>query len=175
MIKQSTFYQSFYTADKLQDELPEVAFVGRSNVGKSSVLNTITGKTQLARTSKTPGRTQLINYFKVPEAGFLVDLPGYGYAKVSANMKLHWEKTLGEYFMRSQVVSVVLLVDVRHILLENDQRMFDWLKYHNKNIYVLLTKSDKLNLSKARAAKDKLYAAWKAPMQLFSSHKRQGV
>jgi len=105
----------------------EVAFAGRSNAGKSSAINKITGKKSLARTSKTPGRTQLINFFSLDETRHLVDLPGYGYAKVSAETKSRWQKTLAQYLeVRESLTGLILVSDIRHPLKEFDQQMLQW-------------------------------------------------
>jgi GTP-binding protein len=124
----------------------EVAFAGRSNAGKSSALNSITNIRSLARTSKTPGRTQLLNYFQIADHCFLVDLPGYGYAKVPGNVQAHWEKTLSEYIeTRQSLCGIVLIMDIRHPLKEFDQQMIAWVTSQNLPIHILLTKADKLN------------------------------
>lgn len=126
----------------------EVAFVGRSNAGKSTALNALTSQKNLARTSKTPGRTQLINLFKVAENCKLVDLPGYGYAAVPEKMKLQWQKSLGEYLQKRQCLrGIVVLMDIRHPLKDLDQQMLDWAVSANKEVLILLTKADKLSQS----------------------------
>ena len=159
----------------------EVAFAGRSNAGKSSALNALTGSNKLARTSKTPGRTQLINFFEVDEAHRLVDLPGYGYAKVPEKMKLEWQKHLGAYLeQRECLVGVVLLIDIRHPLKEFDQTMIDWSVSSGMPLHILLTKSDKLKFGAAKAAMQKLRSQLKGhedliSVQLFSSLKKSGV
>lgn len=123
----------------------EVAFAGRSNAGKSSALNTLTSQTQLARTSKTPGRTQLINFFRVTDERFLVDLPGYGYAQVPMAVKVKWQKALGNYLVqRKELVGLVVLMDIRHPMKDLDQQMITWAVEANLPVLVLLTKADKL-------------------------------
>ena len=123
----------------------EVAFAGRSNAGKSSALNAITNIRSLARTSKTPGRTQLLNYFQIAEHSFLVDLPGYGYAKVPGAIQAHWEQTLSEYIeTRQELRGIVLIMDIRHPLKAFDQQMIAWVTSQNLPIHILLTKADKL-------------------------------
>lgn len=130
------------------DEGIEVAFVGRSNAGKSTALNTLTQQKQLARTSKTPGRTQLINVFGVAEGAKLVDLPGYGYAAVPEQMKREWQKSLGEYLQKRQcLTAVVVLMDIRHPLKDLDQQMIQWAVAAGKSVLLLLTKADKLSQS----------------------------
>ena len=133
----------------------EVAFAGRSNAGKSSALNTLTGSSKLARTSKTPGRTQLINFFDINGEHKLVDLPGYGYAKVPEAMKLEWQKHLGAYLeQRENLVGVVLLVDIRHPMKEFDEHMIQWAISANMPLHILLTKADKLNFGAAKGRND---------------------
>ena len=124
----------------------EVAFAGRSNAGKSSALNTLTNQKSLARTSKTPGRTQLINLFEVAEGKRLVDLPGYGYAQVPEEMKIKWQRALGEYLeKRLCLKGLVVLMDIRHPLKDLDLQMLEWASNSDLKILVLLTKADKLN------------------------------
>lgn len=165
------------------DEGLEVAFAGRSNAGKSSAINTLTNQVGLARTSKTPGRTQLLNFFSLDEQRRLVDLPGYGYAKVPNEVKQRWYKTLDEYLsQRKCLVGLVLLMDIRHPLKEFDQTLLTWSVESEMPVRVLLTKSDKLSTGAAKAAllavahqiKD-LYASERISIQLFSSLSRQGV
>ncbi len=140
----------FTTVNHIQD-LPlhggsEVAFVGRSNAGKSSAINTLANQVRLAFTSKTPGRTQHLNYFDLGENRFLVDLPGYGYAKVPPEVQAHWEHLLSQYLQtRAELVGLVIIMDARHPLTERDQGMLDWFAPTGKPIHILLTKSDKLS------------------------------
>lgn len=158
----------------------EVAFAGRSNAGKSSAINTITGQRKLARTSKTPGRTQLINFFSLNEDQRLVDLPGYGYAKVSKSKRDEWQRHLDEYLReRDCLKGLILLSDVRHPIQEFDLAMLDWSKRSGLATHILLTKSDKLAFG---AAKNTLLKVQKqldqypmASAQLFSSLKKTGV
>ena len=124
----------------------EIACAGRSNAGKSSALNALTQQRQLARTSKTPGRTQLINLFELEPGKRLVDLPGYGYAQVPIEMKLKWQAALSEYLQkRESLKALVLLMDIRHPLKDLDLQMLEWASNSDLNILVLLTKADKLN------------------------------
>lgn len=135
------------------EEGAEVAFAGRSNAGKSSAINVLTNQRSLARTSKTPGRTQLINYFKVDDTHRLVDLPGYGYAKVSVQVKLGWQKSLEEYLEQRQCLAgLILLMDIRHPLKEFDCQMLDWCVDSGMPVHILLTKSDKLKRGQASSA-----------------------
>ncbi len=123
----------------------EVAFAGRSNAGKSSALNRLTDQKSLARTSKTPGRTQLINMFEVEEGINLIDLPGYGFAQVPLEMKKKWQKSLGEYLQkRENLIGLVVLMDIRHPLKDLDRQMIDWAVDSGLPVLVLLTKADKL-------------------------------
>jgi GTP-binding protein len=134
------------------DEGWEVAFAGRSNAGKSSAINSLTGNRKLARTSRTPGRTQLINFFSVGEQQRLVDLPGYGYAKVPRAVKDAWNRELERYLQRRQSLrGLVLLSDVRHPLQEFDQQMLQWAAAADMPVHLLLTKADKLKRGAAKA------------------------
>ncbi|MEX0444987.1 ribosome biogenesis GTP-binding protein YihA/YsxC [Xenorhabdus sp. SGI246] len=128
-----------------QDVGIEVAFAGRSNAGKSSALNALTRQNSLARTSKTPGRTQLINLFEVEEGIRLVDLPGYGYAQVPEEMKLKWQRALGEYLQKRECLQgLVVLMDIRHPLKDLDRQMIEWAVVMQVPVMILLTKADKL-------------------------------
>ena len=137
------------SADRLAtcpvDDAPEVVFVGRSNAGKSSALNRLAGQRNLARVSKTPGRTQLINFFTVADGGRLVDLPGYGYARASKTRREAWGRAVDEYLrQRSNVVGVVLVMDIRHPLRPADEHMIAWSESAAKRLLALLSKADKL-------------------------------
>ena len=136
----------------LPDEGQEVAFAGRSNAGKSSALNAITGRKALARISKTPGRTQLVNFFALDEARRLVDLPGYGYAKVPAKLRAHWQEVLQVYFeTRQSLRGVVLLMDIRHPMRPFDQQMVAWCTAKGLPVHLVLTKGDKLKRGPAQS------------------------
>lgn len=160
----------------------EVAFAGRSNAGKSSAINTLTRQKALARTSKTPGRTQLINLFAVgDDAHRIVDLPGYGFAKVPEAVKLKWQQHLSEYLhARQSLRGIVLMMDIRHSLTEFDQQMLAWADDAQMPVHILLTKADKL---KRGAAKNELLSVRRAlhewedmvTVQLFSSHTKSGI
>ena len=135
------------------DEGAEVAFAGRSNAGKSSALNAIAGRKDLARTSKTPGRTQLINFFGLDGAQRLVDLPGYGFAKVPERIKDHWQELLTRYIeVRASLVGLVIVMDARRPLTDFDVQMLDWSQAHGLATHILLTKADKLNQRDRAAA-----------------------
>ncbi|MDD7804595.1 MAG: ribosome biogenesis GTP-binding protein YihA/YsxC [Endozoicomonas sp. (ex Botrylloides leachii)] len=158
----------------------EVAFAGRSNAGKSSALNTLTGCNKLARTSKTPGRTQLINFFSIEEGICLVDLPGYGYAKVPEAMKKAWQYHLNNYLThRKSLVGLVLLMDIRHPMKAFDLMMLEWSTESNLPLHILLTKADKMKYGAATQILNQLKNQLKdLPMisvQLFSSLKNTGV
>ena len=136
-----------------QDTCVEVAFAGRSNVGKSSAINAITGQRKLARTSKSPGRTQQINFFSLGANARLVDLPGYGFAQVPLAVKQEWQNTIHDYLAnRSNLIVLVLLMDIRHPLTELDRQMVGWARDSELPTQVLLTKADKLTGGKAAAA-----------------------
>jgi GTP-binding protein len=137
-----------------EDTGAEVAFAGRSNAGKSSALNAITANGKLARTSKTPGRTRLINFFSLNrEHRRLVDLPGYGYAKVSRDMKDDWQQHLGHYLNdRRCLRGLVLVMDIRHPLTDFDQMMVEWCEHNNLPLMILATKADKLKFGQAKTA-----------------------
>jgi len=163
------------------DEGIEVAFAGRSNAGKSSALNTLTQQKSLARISKTPGRTQLINLFEVEPGIRLVDLPGYGYAQVPEEMKRKWQKALGEYLqMRNSLKGLVVLMDIRHPLKDLDRQMISWAVAVGTPVMLLLTKSDKLS-SGARQAQVKMVRETvkefmgDIEVEAFSSLKKVGV
>ena len=140
---------AFSRAHWTTDGLPEIAFLGRSNVGKSSLINSLLQRKGLARTSNTPGRTQSINYFLINERFYFVDLPGYGYARVSKQTRQDWGKMAGEYLeKRSELVLLIHLVDSRHLPTELDRQLHDWLIFNQKNHLVVATKSDKLSANK---------------------------
>ena len=159
----------------------EVAFAGRSNAGKSSALNTLTNQKGLARTSKTPGRTQLINLFEVANGKRLVDLPVYGYAQVPEEMKIKWQRALGEYLEKRQCLQgLVVLMDIRHPLKDLDQQMIEWAVQSQIPVLVLLTKADKLASGARKSQLNMVREASMAFMgdvqvELFSSLKKMGV
>jgi GTP-binding protein len=163
------------------DTAAEVAFVGRSNAGKSSAINKLTSQHKLARTSKTPGRTQLLNFFTLGDNRFLVDLPGFGYAKVPPAMKRKWQQQLERYLrLRKSLKGLVLLMDIRHPFKESDETMLAWCLDARLPLHILLTKSDKLTHGAARgvllqARKQMEPHADLVSMQLFSSVTGEGV
>ncbi len=163
------------------DSEAEVAFIGRSNAGKSSAINALTGQNKLARTSKTPGRTQLLNYFTLAPGRYLVDVPGFGYAKVSADLQRQWQHQLERYLQKREVLSgLVLLMDIRHPFMETDDTMIQWCLQSEIPLHILLTKADKLAFG---ASKNTLLQVRKqlashadlVSVQLFSALKNQGV
>ena len=179
--RQASFFKSAAKLSQCPENAGrEVAFAGRSNAGKSSALNALTGSNKLARTSKTPGRTQLINFFQVQDDVFLVDLPGYGYAKVPEAMKKEWQHHMTDYLeRRDALVGLVLLMDIRHPMKEFDQMMLNWSVSANLPLHILLTKADKLKQGAAKQVLNKLKQdLTRFPLvstQLFSSLKRTGV
>ncbi|MCK5715891.1 MAG: YihA family ribosome biogenesis GTP-binding protein [Thiomargarita sp.] len=161
-----------------EDKGIEIAFAGRSNAGKSSAINVITGQNSLARTSKTPGRTQNINLFQLDERRYLVDLPGYGFAKVPLAIKEHWQKTLERYLhTRKSLRGLILMMDIRHPLTEFDQHMLSWCQLSQMPVHVLLTKADKFSHGKGCAVLQKVrhQLSEGTTIQLFSALKRLGV
>ncbi|WP_058472934.1 ribosome biogenesis GTP-binding protein YihA/YsxC [Legionella quateirensis] len=182
LYSKAVFLKSAARVDQLPEDIGyEVAFAGRSNAGKSSALNCLTGIKSLARTSKTPGRTQLINLFSLDEQRRLVDLPGYGYAKVALQVKLEWQKNLAHYLeVRESLKGLILLMDVRHPLKDLDQMMIDWALNRQLPVHILLTKSDKLSRSDVKNTVLKVrkhydLADHLISVQSFSSLKKDGI
>ena len=160
------------------DEGAEVAFAGRSNSGKSSALNAIAGRKDLARTSKTPGRTQLINFFGLDGEQRLADLPGYGYAKVPERMRDHWRELLSRYIeARASLAGLVIVMDARRPLTDFDVQMLDWSRANGLATHVLLTKADKLSRSESGTVLKQVRARVEgvATVQLFSAVAKTGV
>jgi GTP-binding protein len=157
----------------------EIAFAGRSNSGKSSAINAVTQRSGLARVSRTPGRTQLINFFEIDPHRRLVDLPGYGFAKVPERVRLAWLELMQHYFnVRESLVGLVLIVDSRRGLGPQDAGMLEWLLARDRQAHILLTKSDKLNRRDAQQVLKETRAACSdtaVTVQLFSAHARQGL
>lgn len=182
------FYQQarFLTAASKTDQAPpdcgrEVAFAGRSNAGKSSAINTLCHQRQLARTSKTPGRTQRLIFFALDETRRLVDLPGYGYAKVSGAVKQQWQRQMASYLeRRSSLAGLVLVMDIRHSLTAFDLQMLEWGRRTDLAMLLLLTKSDKLKRGASRAELHRVRKSVageeaRVRVELFSSPARQGI
>lgn len=163
------------------DQGREVAFAGRSNAGKSSAINTLTRQNGLARISKTPGRTQMLNFFEINPEHRFVDLPGYGYAKVPVAVKKKWHELMEKYLTkRKSLCAIILVMDVRHPLTEFDWQMVEWCQHTGLPLHILLTKADKLTYG---AAKNTLLQVQKElkdthirmTIQLFSSLKKMGI
>lgn len=174
------FMTSAAEADQLApDEGREVAFAGRSNAGKSTALNAIAQRSGLARVSRTPGRTQLINFFELQPQRRLVDLPGYGYAKVPERVKLKWLDLMEHYFnVRESLVGLVLIVDSRRGLGAQDAVMLEWILARDRLAHVLLTKADKLNRRDSQRVLKETQSACSdtaVSAQLFSAHAKQGI
>ncbi len=169
--------------DLPQDALREVAFAGRSNAGKSSAINTLAGRVRLAYVSKTPGRTQHLNYFTLAEGKYFVDLPGYGFAKAPEAIRSQWEGLIGPYLSkRDQLVGLVVIMDSRRPFTELDVRLIDWFRPTGRPIHIMLSKADKLSRQEQtqvlRSVKAEI-ATWGDAelysVQLFSSLKKTGV
>jgi GTP-binding protein len=183
----STYFQaSFVTSAAKLSQSPEdtgyeIAFAGRSNAGKSSAINTLCQQTALARTSRTPGRTQLLNFFRIDDQRRLVDLPGYGYAAVAQDIKADWQGALADYLEKRECLrGVILMMDSRHPLKDYDIQMLEWANHIEIPVHVLLTKVDKLNRKEQAISLERVDAALKEfslefSVQLFSSLKRWGV
>jgi GTP-binding protein len=159
----------------------EVAFVGRSNAGKSSAINALCDNKSLAKISKTPGRTRLVNYFSIDEQRSLVDLPGYGYAKVPHPVKQEWKKLMEQYLQRSESLrGLVIIMDIRHPLKEFNIQMLDWCQHFGLPAHLLLTKADKLKKGPAQATLLKIKKelgnqGYDASVQIFSALKKTGL
>jgi GTP-binding protein len=180
--RKATFLGSAARLDQCPtDSGCEVAFAGRSNAGKSSAINCLTSNKKLARTSKTPGRTQLINFFDLGEDLRLVDLPGYGYAKVPLAVKRDWQKNLDEYLNQRQCLrGLILVMDSRHPLKEFDQMMIRWAGDARLPLHALLTKADKLKRAPALSAQREVTRYMEnisadLSCQLFSALKKTGL
>lgn len=169
------------TAQLPDDPMLEAAFVGRSNAGKSSALNALCAMKGLARVSKTPGRTQLINLFDLPAGARLVDLPGYGYAHVPEPMRRRWGELVGGYVRtRQELRGLVVVMDIRHPLTPIDRQMLDWARACLRPCHILLTKADKLGFGAGRAALQQtgralVEAGYTATVQLYSANTGDGV
>lgn len=160
-------------------DMSEVAFVGRSNVGKSSLINTITNRRKLVKVSQTPGKTKLVNFFIINDAMHFVDLPGYGYAKVSKKERESWGKTIEMYLHnRPQLSKVVLLLDCRRVPNEDDKIMYKWINHYNYEPVIVMTKIDKLNRSEIVKAEKTIRSTLNIPKEVkiynFSSLKKLG-
>ena len=183
LFQNAKFFTTVNHLKDLPDTPAEIAFVGRSNAGKSSTINTLTNHVRLAYVSKTPGRTQHINFFELENGNFMVDLPGYGYAQVPEAIRTHWVKLLGDYLQqRRQLIGLILIMDSRHPLKALDIQMLDFFHITCRPVHILLSKADKLSKNdqiKTLAAVKKSLKPYterqKISVQLFSSLKKQGM
>lgn len=183
LFQNAKFFTTVNHLEDLPDTPAEIAFVGRSNAGKSSAINTLTNHVRLAYVSKTPGRTQHINFFELENGNFMVDLPGYGYAQVPEAIRAHWVKLLGDYLQqRRQLIGLILIMDSRHPLKALDIQMLDFFHITGRPVHILLSKADKLSKNdqiKTLAAVKKSLKPYterqKISVQLFSSLKKQGM
>ncbi len=183
LFRNAEFYTTVNHLKDLPDTPAEIAFVGRSNAGKSSAINTLTGHTRLAFVSKTPGRTQHINFFRLANGCYMADLPGYGYAQVPEAVRAHWVELLGGYLQtRRQLIGLVLVMDARHPLKALDKQMLDFFAATGKPVHILLSKADKLSkneqiktLAAVRRALQPFAERQEVGVQLFSSLKKQGM
>lgn len=162
-----------------KNELPEIAFAGRSNVGKSSMLNALINRKSLARTSATPGKTQTINYYNINKELYFVDLPGYGYARVSQEVKEKWGKMIEKYLRTSKVLcKVFLLIDIRHEPGANDKTMYEWITANGFDPVIIATKADKISRGQVKRQTDMIRKELKAPSSVtiipFSAETKQG-
>ena len=177
------FFTTVNHLKDLPDTAAEIAFVGRSNAGKSSAINTLCNHVRLAYVSKTPGRTQHINFFELSNGHFMVDLPGYGYAQVPEAIRAHWVKLLGDYLQtRPSLLGLVLIMDIRHPLKPQDIQMLDFFAQTERPVHILLSKADKLSkneqiktLSSVKKALKPFAERQAVTVQLFSSLKKQGI
>ncbi|WP_311420818.1 ribosome biogenesis GTP-binding protein YihA/YsxC [Kingella denitrificans] len=177
------FFTTVNHLKDLPDTAAEIAFVGRSNAGKSSAINTLCNHVRLAYVSKTPGRTQHINFFELSNGHFMVDLPGYGYAQVPEAIRAHWVKLLGDYLQtRPSLLGLVLIMDIRHPLKPLDIQMLDFFAQTERPVHILLSKADKLSkneqiktLSSVKKALKPFAERQAVTVQLFSSLKKQGI
>ena len=173
------FVESVYKLSQLPEpELPEITFAGRSNVGKSSLINSLINRKNLVKTSSKPGKTQSLNYFLVPGTCYLVDLPGYGFAQVPKNIRLHWQNLITEYLeTRSTLRCVVVIVDLRHTIKDLDLELVTWLRSREKPFLLVYTKQDKLSKNqrnKQAALLDAGFNIHKSERVLFSAKTGEG-
>ena len=183
LFQNAKFFTTVNHLKDLPDTPAEIAFVGRSNAGKSSAINTLTNHVRLAYVSKTPGRTQHINFFELSNGSFMVDLPGYGYAQVPEAIRTPWVKLLGDYLQqRRQLLGLVLIMDARHPLKELDLRMLDFFHITGRPVHILLSKADKLSkndqiktLGAVKKSLKPYMTRQRISVQLFSSLKKQGI
>ena len=183
LFQNAKFFTTVNHLKDLPDTPAEIAFVGRSNAGKSSAINTLTNHVRLAYVSKTPGRTQHINFFELENGNFMVDLPGYGYAQVPEAIRAHWVKLLGDYLQqRRQLIGLILIMDSRHPLKALDIQMLDFFHITGRPVHILLSKADKLSkndqiktLASVKKSLKPYTERQKISVQLFSTLKKQGM
>ncbi|OSI13420.1 ribosome biogenesis GTP-binding protein YihA/YsxC [Neisseria canis] len=183
LFQNAKFFTTVNHLKDLPDTPAEIAFVGRSNAGKSSAINTLCNHVRLAYVSKTPGRTQHINFFELSDGNFMVDLPGYGYAEVPEAVRRHWVQLLGNYLQtRKELIGLVLIMDCRHPLKPLDMQMLDFFEATGRPVHILLSKADKLSkndqiktLSSVKKALKPFMERQEVSVQLFSSLKKQGI
>ena len=183
LFQNAKFFTTVNHLKDLPDTPAEIAFVGRSNAGKSSAINTLTNHVRLAYVSKTPGRTQHINFFELENGNFMVDLPGYGYAQVPEAIRAHWVKLLGDYLQqRRQLIGLILIMDSRHPLKALDIQMLDFFHITGRPVHILLSKADKLSkneqiktLGAVKKSLKPYMTRQRISVQLFSSLKKQGI
>ena len=183
LFQNARFFTTVNHLKDLPDTPAEIAFVGRSNAGKSSAINTLCNHVRLAYVSNTPGRTQHINFFELTNGHFMVDLPGYGYAQVPEAIRTHWVKLLGDYLQtRRQLIGLVLIMDARHPLKPLDIQMLDFFALTEKPVHILLSKADKLSKNEQIKTLASVHKQLKPfterqaiSVQLFSSLKKQGI
>ena len=183
LFQNAKFFTTVNHLKDLPDTPAEIAFVGRSNAGKSSAINTLCNHVRLAYVSKTPGRTQHINFFELSNGHFMVDLPGYGYAQVPEAVRAHWVKLLGDYLQtRQSLLGLVLIMDARHPLKALDIQMLDFFALTGRPVHILLSKADKLSkneqiktLANVKKALKPFSERQQVSVQLFSSLKKMGI
>lgn len=183
LFQNAKFFTTVNHLKDLPDTPAEIAFVGRSNAGKSSAINTLCNHVRLAFVSKTPGRTQHINFFELSNGCFMADLPGYGYAQVPEAIRTHWVTLLGQYLQtRPQLRGLVLIMDARHPLKDSDKKMLEFFLPTGKPVHILLSKADKLSkneqiktLSAVKQSLRGMAQTQQISVQLFSSLKKQGI
>lgn len=183
LFQNAKFFTTVNHLKDLPNTVAEIAFVGRSNAGKSSAINTLCNHIRLAYVSKTPGRTQHINFFELSNGHFMVDLPGYGYAQVPEAIRTHWVQLLGNYLQtRQQLIGLILIMDARHPLKPLDIQMLEFFAPTGRPIHILLSKADKLSkneqiktLSSVKKSLKPFIETQKISVQLFSSLKKQGI
>lgn len=183
LFQNAKFFTTINHLKDLPNTSAEIAFVGRSNAGKSSAINALCNHIRLAYVSKTPGRTQHINFFQLTNGHFMVDLPGYGYAQVPEAIRAHWVELLGKYLQtRPQLLGLILIMDARHPLKPLDIQMIEFFSHTNRPIHILLSKADKLSkneqiktLSSVKQSLKPFMQQQEISVQLFSSLKKQGI